>query len=104
MKDITKQMKEIAKQIEKDSKAVLSVDKLFSSDFMRQYHVSKTIQEIFDEAEVDIAHISKLSHEEKKKLSAVLPSGKIKNWDDFFNKANEYQIMKQLKKKGYSLK
>ena len=104
MNDLEKQLNKISKKIEQDSKMNLSVNELFSLEFMKQNNIHKTIQEIFTEANVDIAHIKNLTLEEKRNLSAVLPHNKFKDWDDFFNSAGQYQIVKELKKKGYSFK
>lgn len=104
MNNIKKQLEAMSKQIEKDSKINLSIEDLFSRDFMRSCRFGFTITELFDAANVDISNAANLSDEEKDKVFKSLPQNKFKSWDDFFKSAEKYQTIKQLKSKGYRFK
>lgn len=62
---------------------------------MHSVHLSETIKQFFDKANVDISHIDNLSDEEKSKLKAKLPV-KFKTWDDFLKEAFAFNVKQFL--------
>ena len=73
-KGIADQLKSIEKEIQRKSDKYQEQlnktpkEKWFTKEFMHSVHLSETIKQFFDRANVDISHIDNLSDEEKSKL------------------------------------
>ena len=97
-KGIAAQLKSIEKEIQRKSDKYQEQlnktpkDKWFTKEFMHSVHLSETIKQFFDKANVDI---SNLSDEEKSKLKAKLPV-KFKTWDDFLKEAFAFNVKQFL--------
>ena len=100
-KGIAAPLKSIEKEIQRKSDKYQEQlnkapkEKWFTKEFMHSVHLSETIKQFFDKANVDISHIDNLSDEEKSKLKAKLPV-KFKTWDDFLKEAFAFNVKQFL--------
>ncbi len=96
MDNIKKQLMALSKKISKEVSGTVSINELFSNEFMEENNILVNIDDIFTSANVDISHISDLSFEEKSQLDMVVLQYGFDSWSDFLKSAEVFYAKKKL--------